>query len=96
MLILIPVDCNDIEEAQITLLKDVKKWALLDFSEGKVHKTTFFDTFEEINGNVSVDVDNMSNIILYGDYKIVDGKEFDNLKDEDFIVEKVVLIEKSR
>jgi len=58
--------------------------------------TGIFNTFEEINGNVSVDVDNMSNIVLYGDYKIVDGKEFDNLKDEDFIVEKVVLIEKSR
>ena len=54
MLILIPVNCNDEEEAQITLLQDVKKWALLDFKEGRVHKTTFFDTFEEIDDWIEV------------------------------------------
>jgi len=49
MNILIPVDNNeDVDEAQITLLDDAKYWLLLEFSEGRVHKSEFFNTKEEI------------------------------------------------
>jgi hypothetical protein len=54
MLILIPVDSDNKDEAQITLLNNVKKWALLDFGDGKVKQTTFYDTFEEIDDFIEV------------------------------------------
>lgn len=54
MNILIPVDGCEIDEAKITLLDDVKYWLLLDFEDGKVQKSDFFQSREEINDWVDV------------------------------------------
>ena len=54
MNILIPVDDSDIEEAQITILDDVKYWLLLEVTEGKVIKNEFYQTREEISDWVDV------------------------------------------
>ena len=54
MLILIPVDNNDIDEAQITAIDDAKYWALLEFSEGKVQKSSFFDNYTDIEDYMEV------------------------------------------
>jgi hypothetical protein len=48
MLLLIPVDQKDIEEAKLTPLQDVKAWALLDISEGKMQRYEFFDDRTQI------------------------------------------------
>jgi len=54
MTILIPVDENDFEEASITLLDDVKYWLLIEFVEGRVVKSEFFNTRGEIKAWVDV------------------------------------------
>ncbi len=54
MNILIPVDDSDIEEAQITIIDDVKYWLLLDVTEGKVVTSEFYQTREEITDWVDV------------------------------------------
>ncbi len=43
MLILIPVDSTDETQAKITTLIEIKKWALINFDEGVVKSTHFFD-----------------------------------------------------
>jgi len=43
MLILIPVDGADPNLSRVTKLFEVKKWALIDFDEGKVRAVTFHD-----------------------------------------------------
>ncbi len=43
MYILIPSDGTDAENSKITTLANVKKWALVDFDNGQVKSTTFFD-----------------------------------------------------
>jgi len=47
MLIWIPVDSNDEKTAKITKLFETKYWALIDFDEGKVQSTLFFDNRED-------------------------------------------------
>ena len=54
MTILIPVDNNDYEEAQITLLDDVKYWVLIEHNEGKVIKYNFYDKKEDIQDWVDI------------------------------------------
>jgi len=54
MNILIPVDDSDIEEAKLTLLDDTKYWLLLDFNEGKVQNSNFYQTKEEITDLIDV------------------------------------------
>ena len=55
MTILIPVDNNeDIDESKITLLDDAKYWALLEFADGKVTSSTFYNTKEEIKDWIDV------------------------------------------
>ena len=54
MNILIPVDDSDIEEAKLTSLDDVKYWLLLDFDEGKVQNSDFFQRREEITDWIDV------------------------------------------
>ena len=54
MNILIPVDKNDMEEAQLTLLDETEYWLLLDFNEGKVQKSNFYQTREEISQWIDV------------------------------------------
>jgi len=48
MQILIPVDDTDFEEANITLLDDVKHWILINLEEGQVQEYKFYNTREEI------------------------------------------------
>jgi len=54
MKILIPVDDNEIDDAQITLLDDVKYWSLVELIEGRVTKTEFFQNRDEISDWVDV------------------------------------------
>ena len=51
---LIPVDDSDIEEAKISLLEEVKYWLLIDLHEGKVKKSDFYQTRDEISDWVDV------------------------------------------
>ena len=54
MNILIPVDDSDIEEANITLLDDVKYWLLMELDKGKIVKSDFYQQREEITDWVDV------------------------------------------
>jgi len=47
MLIWIPVDGTDEKHSKVTKLIDVKQWALVDFDEGVVKNTSFFEKREE-------------------------------------------------
>ncbi len=47
MLIWIPVDGNDEKKSKITKLVALKQWALVDFEEGEVKSTRFFDKRED-------------------------------------------------
>ena len=47
MLIWIPVDGNDATASKITKISDLKFWALVDFDEGVVKSTQFFEKREE-------------------------------------------------
>lgn len=49
MNILLPMDCDDVQEAQLVSLNDVKKWALINLEEGQVVEINHFDTREEID-----------------------------------------------
>jgi predicted Fe-Mo cluster-binding NifX family protein len=54
MNILIPVDDSDIEEASISLLDDLKYWLLIEVTEGKIIKSEFYQTREEITDWVDI------------------------------------------
>jgi predicted Fe-Mo cluster-binding NifX family protein len=54
MNILIPVDDSEIEDAKITLLDDVKYWSLVELVEGRVVKSEFYQTRDEISDWVDV------------------------------------------
>jgi len=47
MLIWICVDSKDEKNAKITKVMDAKYWALVEFDEGVVKKTTFYDNRED-------------------------------------------------
>ncbi len=47
MLIWIPVDGSDGKNSKITKLIELKQWALVDFDEGEVKSTRFFDKRED-------------------------------------------------
>lgn len=49
MNILLPMDSDDVQEAQLVSLNDVKKWALINLEEGQVVEINHYDTREEIN-----------------------------------------------
>ena len=48
MLILLPLDSKEIEEAQLTHLEDVVTWGLVDLQEGRVQKVDFYDDWNSI------------------------------------------------
>jgi len=54
MNLLIPVDDSDIEEAQIVSIDDVSYWLLLELTEGKIIKSEFYQSREEISDWVDV------------------------------------------
>ncbi|HIP12101.1 MAG TPA: hypothetical protein EYG73_05190 [Arcobacter sp.] len=54
MNILIPADIEDMEEGKITLLDDVKTWALVDFDLGKIQSVKFYNTKEEVEEYIEV------------------------------------------
>ena len=43
------MDSDDVQEAQLVSLNDVKKWALINLEEGQVVEINHYDTREEIN-----------------------------------------------
>jgi hypothetical protein len=47
MNIVLAMDSDDIEEAKLCRINDVKKWAMLIIEEGKVKEIIFKDTREE-------------------------------------------------
>ncbi len=47
MYVLIPSDGSDAKNSKITTLANVKKWALVDFDNGQVKSTTFFDDWTQ-------------------------------------------------
>jgi len=47
MLIWIPVDGSDEKKSKITKLIELKQWALVDFDEGEVKSTRFFNKRED-------------------------------------------------
>ena len=49
MLIELPLDCKDPEQAKLVTMDQAKTWGLITFDEGEVKKIDFFDTREEIN-----------------------------------------------
>jgi len=49
MNILIPVDDSDLDEANISLIDDLKYWLLLEFVDGKVIKTEFYQNRDEMS-----------------------------------------------
>ena len=50
MLILIPLNCDDIQVAEISPLTDVKKWGLITLEEGQIVEIKLYDQREEIQG----------------------------------------------
>lgn len=48
MLILVPMDSDDVQEASLVSINDVKKWALINLEEGQVVEINHYDTREEI------------------------------------------------
>jgi predicted Fe-Mo cluster-binding NifX family protein len=54
MNILIPVDDSDIQETQIVSIDDVKYWLLLELTDGKIIKSEFYQTREEMSDWVDV------------------------------------------
>jgi len=54
MNLLIPVDDSDIEEAKIVSLDNVNYWLLLELTEGKVVKSEFYQSRDEISDWVDV------------------------------------------
>jgi len=54
MNILIPVDNNTVDNVEITLVDDVRYWNLLEFFEGKVIKSDFYKSKEEIKELIDV------------------------------------------
>ena len=54
MTILIPMDSDNIEEAQITSVDNVKKWVFSYLADGKIKSTEFFDKKEDIKEFIEV------------------------------------------
>jgi len=54
MNIVIPVDDSDIDEAQIASIDNVSYWLLLEITEGKVVKSEFYQSRDEISDWVDV------------------------------------------
>ena len=49
MLILVPMDSDDVQEATLVPLAEVKKWALLNVEEGQLVEVTHYDNREDIS-----------------------------------------------
>ncbi|MBE0498838.1 MAG: hypothetical protein IBX43_06290 [Campylobacterales bacterium] len=49
MFILLPMDSDDVQEASLVALDDVKKWALLNIEEGQLVEVTHYDDRSEIS-----------------------------------------------
>lgn len=54
MLIAIPLDDQDLEEASLSALTDVKFWVLIEFEEGRVLSSSLFANYDEINEMIDV------------------------------------------
>ena len=61
MIILLPLDCKNEEEAKLVKIDDAKAWAQIDVEEGRVQSIKFADTkedFEAFSECVVVENDN--------------------------------------
>ena len=50
MLIWIPVDGSEAESARIVPQLEAKKWALIDFEEGRIKSAAFYNSIDELGG----------------------------------------------
>ncbi len=50
MLIWIPVDGSDVKSAKIVPQLEAKKWALIDFEEGRIKSVAFYNSIDELGG----------------------------------------------
>ncbi len=50
MLIWIPVDGSDVKSAKIVPQLEAKKWALIDFEEGRIRSAVFYNSIDELGG----------------------------------------------
>jgi len=50
MLIWIPVDGSELESAKIVPQLEAKKWALIDFEEGRIKSAKFYNAIAELGG----------------------------------------------
>jgi len=48
MLILMPLDSKDLDEAKLSKIEEVKIWGLFELVEGKVKDVGFYDNWEDI------------------------------------------------
>jgi len=54
MLLLLPMDTDEIQEASLVSISDAKKWALLTVEEGHVVEYAHYDTYEEIEAWIDI------------------------------------------
>jgi len=47
MNIIVPVDCDDLEEAKITMINEAKFWLFFTMENGKASNVKFYATWEE-------------------------------------------------
>lgn len=73
MLLLLPVDSTNQEEAKLTKVFDAKAWAQVDVDEGIVKKVEFcdtFDGFDQISEAVVLENDS-ENPMMFMDYNMM-------------------------
>lgn len=59
MYVLVPLDCENVEEAKLTKLADVKIWGQLNIEEGELVEVNFSSEWEKF--------DNLSEAVVVGD-----------------------------
>ena len=62
MLILLPMNGDDMKESTLVSINEVKKWALLSVEEGKIAEMNFYDTREEITEWIDA-------VVVVGDFE---------------------------
>jgi len=73
MLLLLPMDSTNAEEAKLTKVFEAKTWAQLDIDEGRVQSIKFsdsFDGFDDISEAVVLEND-FENVMMFMDYNMM-------------------------
>ena len=73
MLLLLPMDCTNQDEARLAKVFEAKTWAQLDIEEGRVQSVKFndtFDGFDDISEAVVLEND-FENPMMFMDYNMM-------------------------